>query len=195
MKILRRLGIGLVVLLLSAGADGNIIWDYYSAGGGSTLSGELTTTGTPGDELVVGNTFSVLSIDTVVVDGVDITPSENWKTEFGGQAPPFADFPTGVLTLTAPYIAVNQSPTTLVGAGDAALNGVAIASPGQGQFSSAVFQAGDGFIPHTEFTPSETTFTATSIPEPSVGVLVGFAALLMARRRRVVSGRHSGRTG
>jgi hypothetical protein len=170
------------VLSIPGSARGVLLWDYFSTDGTSTLAGQLTTAGSPGQETVVGGNFSLLSIDTVIVDGLDITGAANWENSFGGQPPPFSMFPFGNLTVVSPSIGADLGAG--LGAGDGAINSVTIASPGQGQFSSAGFLPGGGFVQHTSFTPTTTTFTA--VPEPSVLSLMaaGVLGLATVRARR-----------
>jgi len=58
-----------VALALSAvTANADLVWEYSSTDGTDVASGQLTTSGNPGDEATVGNTFSLISIDTAFIN-------------------------------------------------------------------------------------------------------------------------------
>src|SRR5688500_15659587 len=58
----------------------DLVWEYLSTNSFTTVSGQMTTTGNPGDQLIPGTLLSLVSFNTVFVNSVDITPASNWSS-------------------------------------------------------------------------------------------------------------------
>ena len=162
-------------------AQADLVWNYDSndGAGGNVVSGLLTTTGDPGDELIPNSTFSLLSIDTVVYNAVDLTPSTNW---IGSSGPPFTFDADGTIRVTTPGQAEIAASSSILFAFNATLDHYIILGrpPGNSTFSNGLV-GGNFFI-----NPTSTTFTISSaIPEPSAFLCVGLVGLGIAAWKMV----------
>ena len=65
----------LVITAFVSESQADIVWNYFSTDQNQTItmSGQLTTTGTPGDEFADGQEFSLVSYENVFIDGVEFT--------------------------------------------------------------------------------------------------------------------------
>jgi hypothetical protein len=167
-----------VALIWAGGvADADIVWTYYSEGEGQTLTGRLTTDGNLADAAIPGTTFYLLSIDTVIYNGTDITDASNWSSEDGAQGPPFSTDPYGSMTTVAPYQAtITSTDLDSMSALDASVRNTVRLGRGTDQPGLSVTTRGKqdpelGFGLIFDFQPTSTTFAA--IPEPSAFLCLG----------------------
>jgi hypothetical protein len=152
----------------------DLVWEYLSTNGFTTVSGLMTTTGTPGQELIPGTTFTLKSFDTVFVNLVDLTAPSNWSSNNG---PPFTSSPQGVIEVTVPGVAVIEATSVPLYAANG-VNGVHLGRPpgGTGGDTFVVYTPTGGT--HALFSPTVTTFTV-AIPEPSSFLCVGLVGCLI----------------
>ena len=181
-----------VFFVATTSAHANIIWNYNSNDGtlNNVVTGSLTTTGNPGVEQPIGVTFSLLSIDTVFFNGVDINVSPGF---FAGEGPSFTTIPSGSIKTDSPGHATVSTPTSLIAQSPSLTNGLRLASPLGPFFTTAFFNPGHSN--HFGFFPVSTTFTTTPVPEPSSFLLclglLGMGLLGLSGRKKRVANRHS----
>jgi len=180
-----------VLIFATTSARATIIWNYNSNDGtlNNVVTGSLTTTGNPGAEQSIGVTFSLLSIDTVFFNGVDISVSPGF---FAGEGPSFATIPSGSIKTDSPGHAMVSTPTSLIAQSPSLTNGLRLASPLGPFFTTAFFNPGHSN--HFGFFPVSTTFTTTPAPEPSSFLLClglfGMGLLGLLGRKRRIANRH-----
>lgn len=182
--IMIRFAFSLIAILSLAGPSrAAIIWNYTltSTDNFHTITGQLTTNGTPGDELVDGMTFNVKSVDSVHRNGNLIT---DWMF---GHAPPFDGGGTiqtqGTTGAAIPVESIFASGPLPASGNENFRNRIYFGIPdrylayahGRHEFSFYNY--------HYLFMPRSTTLQA--VPEPnSVGLLGLIGGMLSYRRRR-----------
>jgi hypothetical protein len=140
----------------------DLVWEYLSTNGFTTVSGQMTTDGNPGDELIPGMQFSLLTFNTVFVDFVNITAASNWSSNNG---PPFTASPQGFIEVIVPGVAVIPVSSVPLYAANGS-NAVHLGRPPGGVGGDTYVIYDPNGATHALFSPTSTTFTA-AIPEPS----------------------------
>ena len=159
--------------------EADIVWNYSSTNGFDTVTGTLVTGGNPGDEFGAGIDFTLLGINNVLLNGVEIV---NWNQN--GSPPPFFINPIGfVETTTARGDAVVSAKTGFLSARDRDL--VNVIQIGGNDAGIQTLALGDAFgNPHFFFFPTSTTITTTTIPEPNAALFLALAFSTIAYRQR-----------
>ena len=151
----------------------DIIWDYSSSNETWTISGQLTTTGTPTDLFGVA-TFDLLSIDTVSANG---HPLEFWAWSSNGTPPPFASVTVGTIFWDG-YSATLPS-EFLLAEDEFAHNGVVLAAAGTTGLTTVYFAADEGEYIYV-FSPDSTMITPAAVQPPTVPEPSSLALLVVA---------------
>ena len=150
----------------------DLVWEYLSTNGITTVSGQMTTSGNPGDVFIPGTQLSLVSFNTVFLNFVNITPASNWSS---GNGPPFTMLPQGKIEVTVPGVAQvfysGSGPVVPLFAANGS-NSVQLGRPPGGVGGDTVVVFDPNTAPHAIFSPISTTFT-TAIPEPSSFLCVG----------------------
>ena len=167
---------------LASPTQGDIIWSYESIGySGQTLTGTLTTTGTPGEEFGgLGLIFDLISIDTVELNGNPIT---DWFLT--DAPPPLTNAPAGSIRTSYPW-----------GTAELILGSkVQVFSPGKWNYVrlSDTFWTEDTEVgthvlggPIVSFKSRSTTFRSmTVVPEPSAFLCLGLMGLWLVGWRKL----------
>lgn len=156
----------------------DVMWSYSSTDGIDIMSGTLLTDGDVADALALGNTFNLLEISSVFVNGVEqLDPV--WANGVGA---PFNVSPSGtVLSDGLGGGSISSNTLRAVNSVPAPGNNVQIGHPGAGGFQTYA-QAGM-FNVLVGFNPTSTTLSV--VPEPSAAFLslIPVCALLHRRRR------------
>ena len=174
MRMVFALVVSLGLSMRVACAD--MTWRYQSTGGGVTVSGTLVTDGVPAD-LGSTNSFNLVLIETVILNGTDLTADVNWAL---GAGPPFNSAQNGgaIFWDTTTGVIDTTVAETIQGFNSTNLNGVILVPPASGDDTLVLFDP--TITPHAEFEPASTTFTP--VPEPNSFLLVALAFFLMSRR-------------
>lgn len=185
----------LSLLIVSCETEASLIWDYTSTDGSTTVNGQLTTDDGVGGVLGVGTLYSLISIDTVFVNLVDITtPASNWNT---GVAPPFSTSPIGqIIGTSATEASLGSGGSNFIEAkGTGGINFIRLADPPDSN-RTVVTATNAGAGNHFAiFDPTSTTFSlqesSSAVPEPSAFWLLSiamFSSLILHRKKTVSLG-------
>ena len=176
-------GIALTLLMgiFSSAAEANVTWNWLTTDGTDIATGTLITEGLVEDALVGGNTFPLLSIESVSLNGTLITEFDS-----AGPGPPFNDPAFGVLESQGAGVGdFFAGDTGLFGFDSSFANTVSIGEAFVGN-SRAGFDANSAN--HYSFVPTVTTFAVQlAVPEPPACSLFFVVMLALSRlslRRR-----------
>lgn len=173
-------------MLTAAPSHADLVWNYSSSNGATVVEGLLTTAGTAGDELTPGTVLSLVSIDTVVLNGDLLDAPSDWGT-IGpfGSIPPFATSVSGSIAVDTPGVALLSTPA-LFAAGT--LNSVVLADPLAGGDTEVRFDGGLSTI--ADFAPTSTFLTFVSVaavPEPTTTLAFSLLGVGLIASRRITS--------
>lgn len=152
----------------------DIIWDYISTDGQTTLTGQLTTTGEVPD-LSTSNVFDLLSIDTVSISDAVI---DEWYLD---SPPPFAYYQTGGIAWEPGGPGICSDNIGMYAIDSNGLNIIQLGAihPTTGLDSLVGRDSGGNIV--TSFGPTSTTFqpheTGPVVPEPSTLALLAIGLL------------------
>ena len=162
---------------------GAIIWDYSSTDEVTTLSGRLTTDGNPSDLASSGN-FNLLSVDTVLLNGVLVSP-ETFHS--AGSPPPFAYDVSGYIAWDTVDGVVGTPDWYLIAWDEFHFNRIYLATAPLTNVNSHLASSTTGQY-LAWFDPTSTLFSPTPVPEPSTVLLLATGLLVIggyaARRHR-----------
>ena len=173
---MKILALALALAVFPQTCYANIIWEYESTDGITVLAGQLTTEGDTSN-LSSAQPFSLLSIDTVLLNGEEINA---WSAD--GFTPPFANIPTGSVlwdgSCGTPYDPIGDDQLRAYDIWY--INFVWLAAPNGPSPSEAGWNSENTFF--TRFYPTATTITpqgwqAASLPEPSTIALLAVGLL------------------
>ena len=179
---MKTLLLALALILIPQVCFAEILWDYSSTDGFTTLSGQLTSSGDPAD-LAAPNHFTLVSILSAFVNG---GPISTWGPS--GGVPPFTGYSTGSFdwdTVQASMLGGYLEQTD-----HSYINSIRIAEDGSWTYRTWVYrdEFGDSIV---NFEPTVTTITPADsepvIPEPSTIALLAVGLLgigVYATRKR-----------